>query len=139
MGRVSREEPDAHHNGPRARRDRRPEAELPQYRPRCRRDVFAAHLAPRKPRLFRDGDGPARPRQRDRRRRARGPAADDEGVDAIHGRRDATKRWLKGARGISRSVHPSPAGHSEEISASANPARTLTTASWRLTSLHPIT
>src|SRR5690242_5260755 len=95
-------------------------------------DELAAHLAARKARFLEHDHVPAGARKAKRARCARRPAADHQRV-AAH----AQKRWLNGHAAFSWRIHPPGCGQRADTSLPANPARTLASASCRVTSLQP--
>src|SRR5688572_16105833 len=111
-----------------------------QYRKIAGGNASAANLAPRETLLFDQGHRPSRRCKQDRGRAASRPRTDDDGV--VFGphvaRRTAANVCEKSRASVSLSCHPSCSGQNAESSRSRNPARTLSTASRRVTSFAPI-
>lgn len=108
---------------------------------RC--NAFTAYFSSWKSMLFDDGNPPARAREQNGGAASRRTCTDDDGVEFglhyIHPQRRATKTWLNKPARCSVSVHSdADAGHSDDNSSPRNPARTLNTASMRVTSFAPI-
>src|SRR6185312_2244068 len=113
------------------------DAERIEQRKIARGDTFAAHFAPGERLLLDQRDAPSRARQQDRGAGTRRARADDDGViPMFHGRYlSAMNKWLNNLAARSSSFHP--CGHNAESSPPRNPARTLSTASSRVTWLAP--
>ncbi len=107
----------------------------------CRANAGATDLAPRERLLFNQRYRPSRRGKQNRGRAAGRPRTDDDGVViGLHAcaRRTAANVCEKSRASVSLSCHPPSSGQHAESSRSRNPARTLSTASRRVTSLAPM-
>src|SRR3990170_7195479 len=117
------------------------QAEFRQQRKGARRDELAADLCPGKLAFLDECHRPPCPSQHERSGGARGAAADDDRVVAFGHRNSqhfrATKQWVQSPTLPSSKFQPCRFGHNADSSLSRKPARTLATASCRLTWLQP--
>src|ERR1019366_5208146 len=107
-----------------------------------RGDALAADLAPREALPLDEGDRPAGARQEDGRARPGRPGADDDDIETRAHRsapfREAQKQCVKSPSSYSSSSHALAApGQAPLSSRPTKPARTLSTASSRVTALAP--